>query len=153
MKRKMLLLTVLVPLIMGCSSFSKVDYNTFHTKALEAASKVSNYTTAVLNGRHVFGGNEYLFDQITYTFKDDEIVSVSDDTYAGILGRSFVLYRAKDVNYLEGAKYSVGKNGFRINYSNSGDTIASSFDKYGHIVSEQYYTDTSINDYTVKWSK
>ncbi len=152
MRKNRFLLLLITPLLIGCGSKS-VNYEAFHELALEASEKNPYYKTAMLNGSHTIGETRLLFDMISYTFQDGEIISSSDDTYEAVLGRTFVLLRAKDVVDFDEYKYTVSNKSFLVTCSNKDLDMRFEYDKYGYITSAQYTAGTTSYDFIVKWSK
>ena len=145
---------------------SKVSYDKFHEKAVEALKAENGYTKAVLNGSvsGEDGGVKYEVE-----FKDYEVtgltnghidltkLSIADaaalltDTKKA-MGYGLVNYDAASVKNDEGTTYYAGDT-FKCEFKDGDEKGTVSFNKYGLLQSLKGKYESGKADISVKWSK
>ncbi len=151
--RKVVMGAAVLVLLTGCSSMKKVDYETFHEKAVEAVKGIpdAGFTKVAVKGNVTTGGQEIKLDG-TYTVENGVVTSKPEST-TDMIAISYLSITADLVPNEEIASYYAG-GGFKYTAKEDGNSGEVVFNKYGLITSvKSSDSDGNKMSVTAKWSK
>lgn len=141
---------------------TKVSYDKFHEKAVEAAKIENGYTKAVVNGKAKFKEEgktvEYTFDKIEFTGYTNGRLSTEAIAKAILTIKSEVeasafamtVATAEAMTNVDKATYYI--NGFQVKAEKDGEKTTISYDKNGLPTSIKFSGDSS-GSVKISWSK
>ena len=149
---KLMMGAAALTLLSGCALFqSKVSYDKFHEKAVEAHEKGHSYKKATANGSVETMGMTVKIDNVKLTYSDGYWTS-SDNSVGASVAVGLVNTEAYMVTEDDDSTYYVG-GGFKVTMSNEDGKGTAKFNAAGLITSYDVKADNSTMKLTVKYSK
>ena len=135
---------------------SKVDYEKFHEKAVEAAKQDPGYKKVTIKGSEkgsVMGVSfEVKFDHVYEKDGNDWKKTKGEDGAADLAALEIFLMNASMIEKDDDCEYYAGST-FKVVFKDGDDKMEANFDKYGYLVSEKGKADGGEVDIKVSWSK
>ena len=149
---KLMIGAAALTLLSGCALLqSKVSYDKFHEKAVEAHEKGHSYKKATANGTVETMGMTIKIDNVKFTYSDGYWTS-SDNSVGASIAVGIVNTEAYMVTEDEDSTYYVG-GGFKVTISNEDGKGTAKFNSAGLMTSYDVKLDDNTMKLTVKYSK